>query len=43
IHDFVEHILFDTPYLATADDGLQATLICEAVHHSLSTGRIVQL
>ncbi|HFQ8224268.1 TPA: Gfo/Idh/MocA family protein [Citrobacter freundii] len=43
IHDFVEHVLFDTPYLATADDGLQATLICEAVHHSLSTGSIVQL
>ena len=43
LHDFIEHILTGTPYLATAEDGLQATLICEAVHQSLDRGEVVYL
>ncbi len=43
IHDFVDHVLNDTPYLATAEDGLWSTVICEAAHESLSTGKRIFL
>ncbi|QKJ86063.1 Gfo/Idh/MocA family oxidoreductase [Paramixta manurensis] len=43
VNDFVDHVLDDVPFLATAEDGLQSARICEAVHRSLECGLAVNL
>lgn len=41
INDFVSCILNDLPFIADANDGLQAELIADAVHRSLEIGKPV--
>lgn len=43
INDFIKAVKNGTPYTATANDGLQASRICEAVHKSLVSGKPVAL
>ena len=43
INDFVRCIQHDLPFVATAQDGLEAEKIAEAVHESVETGRIVKI
>lgn len=39
INDFIKAVQTDTPYAASADDGLQASRICETAHKSLQSGQ----
>lgn len=41
IHDFVRCIRHDLPFIADANDGLEAEKIAEAVHRSVETGQKV--
>ena len=43
INDFVRAVRNNTPYPATAEDGLAVSRICEAVHRSLENGEAVSL
>lgn len=43
IHDFIQYVINDKPFLATAYDGLQSAIICDAAHRSLSTGKSIKL
>ncbi len=43
IHDFVTCILDELPFIAQAEDGLQAELIANAVHESVVSGKEVVL
>ncbi|WP_148251396.1 Gfo/Idh/MocA family protein [Raoultella terrigena] len=40
INDFIKAVKTHTPYAASADDGLQASRICETAHKSLQSGQV---
>ena len=43
INDFVDAIINNTPFVASAYDGMQAEKIAEAVHKSLETNQIIKI